>query len=83
MLKYAFAKRQYCPMIQDQGPSCKCFELSAVTKNYEVDITYQDHKVCTECKYNSHCRLFNPLSYCLDEVPRARNGTLFKIGNPT
>lgn len=80
--KFAYAKRELCPSIQNQGPSCKCFEISKVTLASENHISYQDHKVCTECKYDSQCRLFNPLSYCHDDTNRMVDGSLYKIGNP-
>ena len=49
----------------------------------ETALIYHDHKVCTECKYDSHCQLFNPGSYCLYEVKLHPDGTKPRIGNPT
>ena len=50
---------------------------------YQEDtITYQDHKVCTECKFHSSCKLFNPKSTCREDAKKNFDGTLFRIGNP-
>mmetsp|Transcript_15425 Transcript_15425/g.23729 ORF Transcript_15425/g.23729 Transcript_15425/m.23729 type:complete len:131 (-) Transcript_15425:749-1141(-) len=48
----------------------------------EETITFQDHQVCTECKFHSHCKLFNPLSTCRADENTNADGTAYKIGNP-
>ena len=64
---YSFGKRKLCSQIDFRGPSCKCFEQSQVTMDNDFTVEYQNHTVCTECKYDSHCQLFNPNSYCYEE----------------
>jgi len=54
-LDYAFEKRSYCSYKDQRGPWCKCFDISGVTMKSETALIYHDHKVCTECKYDSHC----------------------------
>lgn len=45
-------------------------------------VEYQNHEVCTECKYDSHCQLFNPASYCYEEGQTTPDGAQYIIGNP-
>ena len=45
-------------------------------------VEYQNHSVCTECKYDSHCQIFNPLSFCYEEGNTTPDGEQYKVGNP-
>ena len=38
--------------------------------------------MCTECKFHSHCTLFNPKSYCLEDAKKNFDDTYYRIGNP-
>jgi hypothetical protein len=51
---FSFELRKVCGSTQNQGPSCKCFDVSGVIPSEDL-VVFQDHKVCTECKYDSHC----------------------------
>ena len=54
--------------------SCPCYETSHMS--FEEIFEYQVHTICTQCKYDSHCRTFNPHAFCLQYTPG------YIIGNP-
>ena len=43
---------------------------------------YQEHQVCSECKYHSHCQVFNADSACKGDANKDVFGNLYRIGNP-
>lgn len=68
--------------MNNRGPWCKCFDISGLLIYDEDLMVYHDHKVCTECKYDSHCRLFSPNSYCKHDVKLDVRGEKYRMGNP-
>jgi hypothetical protein len=81
-LSYSYSKRKLCSALESRGPYCNCFELSNLTVFSEESITFQTHEVCTECKYDSHCQVFNPQSTCKMDVMKLPDGSTQTIGNP-
>jgi len=54
---------------------CPCYETSKMTFTEAKE--FQLHSICTQCKYDSHCKMFNPSAFCIEDPNKQ-----FIIGNP-
>ena len=59
------------------GGVCPCFEVSRLGLEYtSEDIQFQEHTICKECKYDSHCSLLLPGAFCNSQ------SLAYRVGNP-
>ena len=71
-IAFAFDRNADCKVTY--SPYCPCYETSKMS--FVESLIYQNHSICTQCKYDSHCNAFNPFAVCLQDVAE------YTIGNP-
>eukprot|EP00826_Nyctotherus_ovalis_P051006 TRINITY_DN6330_c0_g1_i1.p1 TRINITY_DN6330_c0_g1~~TRINITY_DN6330_c0_g1_i1.p1 ORF type:complete len:271 (+),score=60.79 TRINITY_DN6330_c0_g1_i1:25-813(+) len=71
-IAFALERMEDCKGVYSS--TCPCYETSQMS--FTETLQYQEHSICTQCKFDSHCKTFNPHAACLHYTPN------YVIGNP-